>query len=60
MLIKETENCYDVEAYVDELEDDTKVILFNLRGEEIGFDKEQSIEVVKILQHFIETGELPE
>ena len=60
MIIKETENCYEVEAYVDELEDDTKVILFSLGMTEVGFDKEQSIEVVKILQHFIETGELPE
>ena len=60
MKIKETENCWEVEAYVDELEDDTKVILFSLGISEVGFDKEQSIEVVKILQHFIETGELPE
>lgn len=60
MKLSETENCYEVDVYVDELEDDTRVILFKLQDQEVGFDAEQAAQVIQVLQHFIATGELPE
>lgn len=60
MKLSETENCYEVDVYVDELEDDTRVILFKLQDQEVGFDAEQAKQVIQVLQHFIATGELPE
>ena len=60
MKLSETKNCYEVDVYLDELEDDTRVILFKLQDQEVGFDAEQAALVIQVLQHFIATGELPE
>ncbi|EDD9119379.1 hypothetical protein BXS46_20570 [Salmonella enterica subsp. enterica serovar Infantis] len=60
MKIEENENCFEVEVSVELLEDDTPVIMFTSEKSEFGFDVAQAKTAVIALQHFIETGELPE
>lgn len=54
--ISDTENCYELFVYDDELEDGTKVIVLASGNEddtEIGLDKEQAEKLIKKLEEFI-------
>lgn len=52
--ISETENCYELLVYDDELEDGTAVLIISgADSQEVGLDKEQSTKLIKKLEAFI-------
>ena len=63
MIIKETENAYDMHIEFQELEDDTPVVEFmqeNGAGIEntIGIDKHQATKLIAVLQRWVADGEV--
>ena len=63
MIIKETENAYDMHIEFQELEDDTPVVELtqeNGAGIEntIGIDKQQATKLIEVLQKWVDGGEV--
>lgn len=60
MKLSETENVEVVEVVIEPSVDGTGVLAVWCMGDGVGLDRTTAAELMPILQHFIETGELPE
>ncbi|UPU16038.1 hypothetical protein OTAKU_00490 [Serratia phage vB_SmaM-Otaku] len=60
MRIPETENCYGGEAYVrGGVKSPELVILIHEMRMALSLDQDQAVLLIPVLQHFVETGEMP-
>lgn len=60
MKLSETINAHEVELVIEPSVDKTNMLAFWCQGKGVGVDRIQAAELLPVLQHFIETGELPQ